>query len=99
MLLTVLNLTQLVLYIALLALAGQAVLYVLAGDARERNVFYRVVATIPRPFVAAVRWTTPRALGDRAVAWLTFLLLLIAYAAVTFEKIDLCVRVGLNLCR
>ncbi|MEY3295030.1 MAG: hypothetical protein RLZZ451_1078, partial [Pseudomonadota bacterium] len=41
--LTFLNLVQVVLYVALLALMGQGVLYVLAGAKRETNLFYTLL--------------------------------------------------------
>jgi hypothetical protein len=97
--LSVLNILQLVLYIALLSLAGQGLLALLAGPRRHANVFYRVLGTVPRPFTAVVRRLTPARLPDRHVPWLTFALLLPAYVAVTFEKIALCLRIGLDACR
>jgi hypothetical protein len=97
--LSVLNALQLVLYIALLALAGQGLLYLLAGPARERNVFYQLLRIVGRPFTATVRALTPAALSDRHVGLLTFALLALGYAVVTIEKIRWCVRIGVELCR
>ncbi|MFY8084393.1 MAG: hypothetical protein ACOVN7_11780 [Rubrivivax sp.] len=97
--LNVLNLVQLVLYIALLALAGQGALYVLAGARRNGNVFYRLLQVIAKPFTVPVRWITPRQVADRHVPLVTFLLLLIAYAVVTFEKISLCMAANMVGCR
>ena len=45
-----LNVLQLVLYIALLALAGQGVLFVLAGAGRQRNFFYKLLQVLSKPF-------------------------------------------------
>ncbi|MCW5633789.1 MAG: hypothetical protein KIT17_10675 [Rubrivivax sp.] len=86
---------QLVLYIALLALAGQGVLYVLAGARREQNLFYTLLRTVSRPFTFVVRKVTPRQVADTHVPVVTFFLLLLVYAIVTFERIDQCVRAGL----
>lgn len=97
--LTLLNTLQLVLYIALLSLAGQGLLALLAGPRRHANVFYRVLGTVARPFTTIVRRLTPARLDDRHVPALTFALLLSAYVAVTFEKIALCLRIGLDACR
>jgi hypothetical protein len=97
--LTWLNALQLVLYIALLALLGQGALHVLAGPRRESNAIYRLLRAVPWPFTAVVRALTPRRLADRHVPLLTFVLLVIAYGVVTFEKIDLCVSVGMVGCR
>jgi hypothetical protein len=97
--LTVLNIVQLVLYIALLALVGQGALYVLAGARRDGNIFYRLLQVIAKPFTVPVRWITPRQVDDRHVPLVTFLLLLIAYAVVTFEKINLCLAANMAGCR
>ena len=93
--LTFLNLLQLLLYIALLALLGQGLLYVLAGAKRETNVFYTLLRVVSKPFTALVRRITPAKVADQHVPIVTFGLLLIVYAVVTFEKINYCV--GLNM--
>jgi hypothetical protein len=97
--LSFLNIAQLVLYIALLALVGQAVLYVLAGANRERNIFYQLLQIVSKPFTLLVRKLTPQQVADRHVPLVTFFLLLIAYAVVTFEKIALCVDAGMEGCK
>ena len=100
--LTFLNVVQLVLYIALLALVGQGVLYVLAGARRERNFFYKLLQVLSKPFTWPVRKLTPRQVGDSQVPVVTFFLLLVVYAVVTFERADICIRsnmVGLAGCR
>ena len=89
--LTFLNAVQLVLYIALLALAGQAVLFVLAGAKRETNFFYKLLQLLSKPFTLPVRKLTPKLVADQHVPVVTFLLLLVVYAIVTFERADLCV--------
>jgi hypothetical protein len=93
--LTFLNVVQLVLYIALLALAGQGLLYVLAGAKRESNVFYKLLQVVSKPFTWLVRKLTPPQVADRHVPVVAFLLLLIAYAIVTFERADLCIAQNL----
>jgi hypothetical protein len=97
--LSFLNIAQLVLYIALLALAGQALLFVLAGANRDRNIFYQLLQIVSKPFTLLVRKLTPKQVADRHVPVVTFFLLLIAYAVVTFEKISLCVQAGMEACR
>ena len=94
-----LNLAQLVLYIALLSLLGQGVLYLLAGARRDGNVFYRLLQMVAKPFTWLVRKLTPRQVPDAQVPVMTFLLLLVAYAGVTFEKISLCVASDMQGCR
>ena len=97
--LTFLSLAQLILYIPLLALLGQGALFVLAGPKRDSNFFYRLLQLLSRPFTSVVRRITPRQVGDHQVPVVTFFLVVILYFVVTFEKIDLCMRVGLEQCR
>jgi hypothetical protein len=97
--LTFLTLLQLLLYVPLLALLGQGLLFVLAGPKRDSNFFYQLLKLISKPFTVVVRKLTPRQVADRHVPVATFFLLLVVYALVTFERIDLCVRIGVELCR
>lgn len=97
--LTFLNLLQLVLYIALLALLGQGVLFVLAGAKRHQNIFYQLLQVLSKPFTLPVRKITPRQVSDQQVPVVTFFLLLVIYAIVTFEKISLCVGSGMEGCK
>ena len=97
--LSFLNIAQLVLYIALLALVGQALLYVLAGAKRDSNIFYQLLQIVSKPFTLLVRKVTPKQVADRHVPVVTFFLLLVIYAVVTFEKISLCVEAGMEGCR
>lgn len=100
--LTFLNILQLVLYISLLALVGQGVLYVLAGAKRDSNFFYKLLQVLTKPFTLPVRKITPKQIGDSQVPIVTFFLLVVLYAVVTFERTDLCIRsnmVGQAGCR
>ena len=93
--LTFLNLTQLVLYIALLALMGQGMLHLLAGPGRGSNVFYRVLQLVGSPVTRALRRLLPSAFSDAQVAWLSFALLAALYVTVTVARADLCITGGL----
>lgn len=90
--LTFLNIFQLVLYIALLALVGQGILYVLAGPKRDINFFYKLLQLLSKPFTLPVRKITPKQVSDSQVPLVTFLLLVVIYAVVTFERTDLCIK-------
>jgi hypothetical protein len=63
---------QLVVAIAMMALVGQAVLYLLAGENREKNLFYQIVRIIPSPFVKLFRLITPKVFEDRVIPFATF---------------------------
>jgi hypothetical protein len=97
--LSILNFVQLVLYIPLLALLGQGVLFALTGEKRHTNFFYQLLQLISKPFTFLVRKATPHSVADRHVPVVTFFLLLIVYAVVTFEKINHCVALGPGACR
>ena len=97
--LTFLNLAQLVLYIALLSLLGQGILYVLAGERRETNLFYKLLQIVGKPFTTPMRWLTPRQVSDKHVPIATFFLLLLIYAVVTFEKINWCINNQMAGCK
>ena len=97
--LTLLTLLQLVLYIPLLALVGQGILYVLAGPRRESNFFYQLLQLLAKPFTFVVRKLTPRQVGDHQVPIVTFFLVVILYLVVTFERIEACLQAGIEVCK
>jgi cytochrome b561 len=97
--LTFLNIAQLVIYVALLALVGQGILYVLAGAGRDNNFFYKTLQVIAKPFTSVMRKLTPRLVADQHVPVVTFFILLVIYAVVTIEKIGLCIAAGMEACR
>ena len=94
-----LNIAQLVIYVALLALVGQGILYVVAGSGRDNNIFYRTLQVVSKPFTSLMRKLTPRLVADQHVPLVTFFLLLVIYAVVTIEKVSLCVASGMEGCR
>lgn len=97
--LTFLTVLQLVLYIALLALVGQGILFVLAGEKREGNLFYQLLRILSKPFTVPVRAMTPARVADRHVPILTFALLALVYVVVTIERVKLCVAIGVEVCK
>ncbi len=90
---------KLVCEIALLSLAGQGLLFVLAGARREDNFFYQLLKILTRPFTAVARRITPRQVADAHVGYVAFFLLLLIWAVVTFEKISYCVSINMEGCR
>jgi hypothetical protein len=97
--LLVVNILKLLAEIALMALLGQWVLGLLAGKNRDRNLFYQVFEIVTRPLVQTVRMITPRVVIDRHVPLVAFLLLTFLWLVVTIAKIDMCVRIGVHLCK
>lgn len=98
MLLVVLS-VKLIAEIALMALAGQWVLSLLAGPARETNLFYQVLRILTRPFVRAVRFVTPRVVLDRHIPLATFLALGTLWIVAMLAKIQICLQLGVQQCR
>jgi hypothetical protein len=85
--------------IALLSLFGQGVLWMLAGRRREQNAFYRLFQVLTRPLVRGARFVAPRVVLDQHLPLVAFLLLFFVWLAATLTKIDICVRIGVHLCK
>jgi hypothetical protein len=98
MLLLVISL-KLVAEIALMAIAGQWLVGLLAGTGRDRNVFYKLLEVLASPFVKLVRLVTPPVVLDRHVPLAAFVLLAVAWAGLTATKIGLCLQTGVDSCR
>lgn len=90
---------KLVTEIALLALAGQFLLGLLAGQKRETNFFYKLLQVLTGPFTKGMRLITPRIVVDRHIPLATFLLLSMVWVVSTLVKINLCVQIGVEQCR
>lgn len=89
---------KLIAEIALLAMAGQWVLGLLAGPRRDGNAVYRLLQVMTEPFVRLARAVTPRRL-DRRVPLVAALLLATLWLAATAAKIGLCLQAGIETCR
>jgi hypothetical protein len=98
-LLTLVSIVKLLAEIALLALAGQGVLAVLAGAKRSQNLFYQVLQVMTRPFVRGARFITPKVVIDRHIPFVAFLLLFFVWLTATITKISICVQIGVELCK
>ena len=94
-----LQLAQLVLYIGLLALPGQGLLHLLAGQQRDRNLFYQLLAVVNRPWLALAQALLPGRLAERHRGWVALLLVGLLYAGVTLARISHCLAVGMAGCR
>jgi hypothetical protein len=85
--------------IALLCLAGQWVLGLLAGAKREQNLFYQLFQVLTKPLVAGARFIAPRVVLDRHVPLVAFLLLFFVWLLATISKINICLQIGVHLCK
>ena len=93
--LTVLNLLQLVLYIALLALLGQGAVGLLSGTRRHKNPIYVLFQVVTRPVVRFTRWLTPKVILDQHVPFVAFFLMFWLWILLAWVKRQLCAVSGL----
>ena len=89
---------KLIAEIALMALAGQMLLGLLAGAKRDSNLFYQLLQVITNPVVKGVRVLTPRVVLDRHIPIAALGLVAIVWLVATIGKISLCVRIGVQQC-
>jgi hypothetical protein len=85
--------------IALLCLVGQWVLALLAGAKRDQNLFYQLFQVLTRPLIAGARLVTPKVVLDRHLPLVAFLVLSFVWLLATITKIDICLRIGVHLCK
>ncbi len=97
--LAALNIIQLVLYIALLALLAQGALYVMAGARRTSNFMYQLFQSLNKPWFKGVRFLAPKQVADQQVPIVAFFIIAVLYAAVTLAKIEHCVSVAMQGCK
>jgi len=93
------DIVKVVAEIALLSLLGQGVLWVLAGRRREQNLFYQLFQVLTRPVIRGARLVSPRIVLDQHLPLVAFLLLSFVWLAATLAKIDICLRIGVQLCK
>lgn len=90
---------KLVTEIALMALAGQFLLGLLAGQKRDTNLFYQLLQVMTKPFVKGMRLVTPKVVIDRHIPLAAFVALAMVWVVVTITKINLCLQIGVEQCR
>jgi hypothetical protein len=75
--------------VALMALLGQAALYVLAGSKRETNIVYSMLKTVTAPVIKLARWIAPRFIVDQHIGFFALFFLLLLEAILILLKIRL----------
>jgi hypothetical protein len=98
-LLVFLNAAQLLLYIGILALLGQGLLFILAGAKRDTNMFYQLFIVVNKPWTYIAALIAPKQIAKRHHAFVAFCVVAILYLAVTVAKIEHCVSVGMVGCK
>ena len=76
--------------ILVLSLAGQGILWLVAGRARESNFVYKMFAAVTRPVMRLARLITPRFVLDRHVWMVAVLLVLVVWFVAGTQKLKLC---------
>jgi hypothetical protein len=94
-----LNIAQLILYIGALGLIGQGLLYVLAGQNRDSNLFYQLITMVNKPWTAISRFISPKQIIDRQIPFVAFCIVGVLYIAVTLAKIEHCITIGIEICQ
>ena len=94
-----LNIAQLVLYIGALGLIGQGLLYVLAGQGRDTNLFYQLIGIVNKPWTLIARFISPKQIIDRQIPFVAFCIVGVFYIAVTLAKIEHCISIGIEICQ
>lgn len=90
---------KLVAEIALMALAGQFLLGLLAGQKRDSNLFYQLLQVLTKPFVKGMRLVTPKVVIDRHIPLAAFVALAMVWVIATLAKVNLCLQIGVEQCR
>jgi len=72
--------------VALLGLAGQCVLGLLSGAARERNPIYRFFCIVTRPPLRAMRFVIPGLIVDRHIPAVAFFVLFWLWILLAYVK-------------
>lgn len=90
---------KVIIEVALLSLAGQGLVGLMAGQRRDSNIIYQLLRAAGRPFVRVMRAVLPPVILDRHVTGLTFATLALAWMVVTAAKIAHCLDIGPEVCR
>ena len=96
---TVITTVKLIAEIALLALAGQWLLGLLAGAKRDKNIFYQILQIMCRPFIALARVVTPKFVLERHLPLVAWLMLAFIWVGATVLKIQTCMEIGVANCQ
>jgi hypothetical protein len=95
-----LNIAQLILYIGALGLIGQGLLYVLAGQKRDTNLFYQLIGIINKPWTLLARFHFAQSkFSIGRVPFVAFCIVGVLYIAVTLAKIEHCISIGIEICQ
>ena len=70
--------------LAFMFLLGRGILYILAGQKREGNIFYGVLRVVTDPVIRSARFLTPRMVVDAHIPFVAVLLVMWIWLAIVF---------------
>ncbi len=71
-------------------LLGQGLLYLLAGKKREQNLAYQILCVLTGPVIRVTRGITPKAVVDRHIPLVAFLILFWIWVLLSWAKGQIC---------
>ncbi len=72
-------------------LLGRGLLYLLAGQKRQQNIFYQIFEVLTRPLLRVARLVSPRIVVDHHMAYVAFLIIFWIWLMLFFFVLpDLC---------
>ncbi len=71
-------------------LLGQGLLYLLAGKKREQNLAYQILCVLTGPVTSLTRRITPKAVVDRHIPLVAFLILFWIWVLLSWAKGQIC---------
>ena len=71
-------------------LLGQGLLHLLAGKKREQNLAYQILCVLTGPVIRVTRGITPKAVVDRHVPLVAFLILFWIWVLLSWAKGQIC---------
>ena len=92
--LLLLSIVKAICEILALALAGQGVLWVVAGKSRQDNIVYKMFAAVTRPLLWLTRTIMPRFVLDRHIWMVVVLIVLVLWFTSAQQKLKHCVTVS-----
>ena len=85
--------------IALMCLLGQWLLGLLAGAKRDSNPIYKLFQMLTKPVLQAARFIAPKQILDRHMPLLAACLLVFVWLSALILKINVCLQLGMEVCR
>ena len=95
--LLILVIVKALLELAGLFLFGQGVLYLMAGQGRDRNWFYQMFRVLTSPVTKFARLITPKVIVDRHIPYVAILIVLWAWLFLVFWLLpEMCASGGVD---